>query len=320
MSAAVLHRRGSAEYLLASLRRESHKHAAAAEELAGLLSWLELGEASPSYLYMVASTCGDLLLAFPDKQLQDFTDTDIMALLRRYPAKGRATRRAHLATFFKWAYQTRKIPSNPVDFLPPMKQPKPRARELFSDTERDALVSLPLPDGPLMRLLFEAGLRQAEARHLTGKRISFRTGMVVVKEGAKGSRDRLVPMMPPLAGALDELLTVEGIGRDDYLWYSRPGGAKGFRRRSKPIPPQSFRRWWERCFLEAGVEYKPHAGRSPHMARHHYATEWRKRGLAIDDLADNLGHASVDTTKRTYVHTKSTDIAERMRELLEAQT
>jgi hypothetical protein len=46
--------------------------------------------------------------------------------------------------------------------------------------------------------------------------------------------------------------------------------------REKPVGEATFARSWASCLASAGVAY-----RSPHTARHTFATRWRRRGLAI---------------------------------------
>lgn len=46
-----------------------------------------------------------------------------------------------------------------------------------------------------------------------------------------------------------------------------------------------------------------------------FATEWRRRGLSLDDVSFMLRHADNRTTARVYVHLKSIDIARRIAEL-----
>jgi integrase len=61
------------------------------------------------------------------------------------------------------------------------------------------------------------------------------------------------------------------------------------------------------------------SGRSaPHTARHTFATRWRRRGLAIDEIQILLGHSSARTTADLYVHARVEDVAEHMA-LIEAQ-
>jgi integrase len=103
---------------------------------------------------------------------------------------------------------------------------------------------------------------------------------------------------------------LEGINQDEYIWYSKPGG--GPVNRARPIGDGSFHRWWDRCLKGAGVRY-----RKPHTTRHTFATRWRRRGLAVDEIQLLLGHSSIRTTSDLYVHTDVEDVAAR-RALIEA--
>lgn len=294
------------------LRDTRHKEAKAARELVDWLAWLHLGGAAPTTRDAYERTCADLLNAFPDTEFTAFTDGDLMQLLMRYPEKSRRVRKAHLASWFKWGVKTRRLQLNPIDLLPAIKASAQPVIDVFSHAEEAALCSLPSPDGHLMRILFDGGLRKAEATNLTARRLNFDTGELIVREGAKGSKDRVVPMTDKLRHAAANLLLLEGIDRDDFLWYDRPGGRLAPTvRRNRPIAATSFHRWWVRCIDAAGVEY-----RKPHTTRHTFATRWRERGLDLDDLQQLMGHASVSTTSDLYVHTESTRIGQRMRELL----
>jgi len=303
-------------YALDPLRDLRHRAARSASDVASWLTWLHLGGKAPGTLEQYEWTLAALLRAFPEHGPADFTEDDLAMFLLSYPAGSRGLRWVHVNQFFVWARKSRRIQANPMDLIPRPRKKHQSVPETFTDTERAAMCALPLPDGPLMRLLLQAGLRKAEARNITGKRIDFERGLILVKEGAKGSKDRTVPMMPALATALDELLTVEGVGRDDFLWYDRPGGGRAGRvRRSKPIGNPSFDRWWRRSLETAGVRY-----RNPHMSRHTYAG-WLKSefDLPIEDIQKNLGHSSVSTTVDVYMHLTTIEIGARMRAKLAAK-
>ena len=308
-------------------RSTQHLGARSAGELTAWLEWLELGGYAPRTRDGYERTCADLLNLYPDREFTEFTDADLQTALMGYPVKSRRIRKAHLNNWFAWGYRTRRIPANPVDLLARIKRHEQPVIDIFTEAEQVRLESLPVPDGPLMTLLFEAGLRREEACQMRVNRIDFAAGMVLVREGAKRGKDRLVPIMPNLAGAIDRLITEEGLQPTDYLWYDKPGG--GFAlgvRRSRPIAPTSFGRWWYRCLDEADVPYvkrNPKAGiegrGNPHTSRHTFATRWRQRGLELDDLSKILGHADVATTANLYVHTSAVQRGDRMRELIEGQ-
>jgi integrase len=308
-----------------TLRDTRHQEARSAQELKAWLQWLELGGFGSCDAY--ERTAAVLLNRHPDRAFAEFTADDVADVLMTFPAKSRRIRKAHLNNWFTWGYRTRRIPANPVDLLPVMKRHSQPVIDIFTETEQAALEALPLPDGPLMTLLFETGLRREEACQMRVERIDFGSGMVVVKEGAKRGKDRLVPIVPSLAGAIDRLITEEGLQPSDYLWYDKPGGGFSVRlRRNKPVAPTSFGRWWYRCLDEANVAYVKRdpargiTGRgNPHAARHTFATRWRSRGLELDDLSQILGHSSVAITSDLYVHTGTREIGSRMLEKLEAR-
>lgn len=303
-------------YALDPLRSSRHRDARAARELADWLAWMELGGTAPSTLDAYERTCADLLNAFPDTAYADFTDGDILQLLMTYPERSRRTRKAHLGSWFKWGSKTRRLGplGNPIDPLPTIKAKHQPVENYFTPAEVAALCALPSPDGPLALLLFEAGLRLAEAVNLRARRIDFEGRQVIVKEGAKGSRDRVAPMVKPLAVAMADLFLLEGLNPDDHLWYDRPGGKiASVSRRSKPIAATSFRRWWAKCCEAADVDY-----RRPHLARHTCASTWNARGLPIEKIQKLLGHASITTTMNLYVHTGSAALADEMDALYEA--
>ena len=68
--------------------------------------------------------------------------------------------------------------------------------------------------------------------------------------------------------------------------------------------------WWVRCVEASGIPY-----RNLHVTRHTYATQWRRRGLVMDDVGVLLGHRDIKTTKRVYDHTTIYDVRKRMEEL-----
>jgi integrase len=302
-------------YPLDPLRFVEPKHAAAARDYADWLSWLKVANKAPRTQDAYKRTVARLLEAFPDKQFDEFTDGDVLLVLAEFPPKSRIQNKAHLNSFFTWGYKwSRRIPSNPVDFVPPIKYVPPRAYDVFTDAETAALCALPPPDGALMHLLFWCGLRRAEARCLTWKRIDFDRHRVILIDGVKGGKDRPVPLMEHTEQALADLGVLEGLNREDHLWYDRPGSSLAPTvRRSAPIANTSFQRWWETRLGHAGVRY-----RKPHMARHSYATKLRELGVALEDIQTWLGHESIETTRGTYVHTGTEKSADTLRAIVKA--
>jgi integrase len=295
------------------LRNSRFPHARAAREQADWLSWLELGGMAARTLYDYSWMSDKLLEAFPDKTFQEFTDGDLLHILKQVPKASLKPRSHALRSWFKWGVKTRRRIDNPCDLLPEMKREKQKVIVVFTRPEERALEGLPAPDGQLMAVLLEAGLRKGEAAQIRSRDFNLGTRELSVRTGTKGGKQRVVVISERLAVAVDELRTLEGLDPDDFLWYCNPGGTPD-NRHDRPKNTTGMQQWWERCVVAAGVPY-----RKMHTTRHTYATRWRERGLPLDDLQLMLGHESVQTTSDLYVHTKVRDVRKRMDALPEEE-
>lgn len=294
------------------LRDLRYKGAAAAREQADWLKYLELAGKAPRTLVEYERITAGLLRAFPTTRFAEFTDGDISHVLAGVSKASRAQNKSVIGQWFKWGVKTKRIPVNPTEFLPDMYVRPNRRYDFYLQPEWAALTGLPHPDGGLMAILFWAGLRREEAIQLTGKRVDFDGERILVIEGAKGAKPREVTMLPPLLSSMAAMFTLEGIRPDDYVWYSR-SGMNDRHRRAHPISPSRFYVWWKEAHEEAAVRR-----RNPHLARHTMATLWRSMGQDWGDIADALGHESVDTTKGTYVHEPADSRSARVKRVFEA--
>lgn len=268
-----------------------------------------MGGAAESTLWAYSWTTDRLLRDNRDVAFADFTDAHLLRALKTYPPKSRPRSKHVFASWFKWGVRTKRRPDNPCDFLPDFKQALQPVVEIFTVEEEAQLRALPEPHGTLMALLFDTGLRKAEARNLTAKRIDFANQQLLIVEGGKGGKQRTVPIdqenAPFLLGRLDGMLTTEGIGSADYLWPVRPGGGSRVKH-DRPISAPSMHYWWVAQIEAAGVRY-----RKLHTTRHTFASRWRQRGMDLGDIQFLLGHASIATTQQIYVHTNVEDVRRR---------
>lgn len=131
--------------------------------------------------------------------------------------------------FFKWAVRRRRIVANPCDALPVIKWQPRKVYDLFSEAEITALCGLPVRDGALFQILFDAGARKGDCRSLRfrhwrpDQQVDAPYGLLVFHEG-KGGKDRQVPATETTACKLSELAILDGLKPPDHLWYTRPGG------------------------------------------------------------------------------------------------
>lgn len=271
--------------------------------------WMRLGGQRDSTIDGYRRTTEILLTRYPTLAFVDITDEHIQGIVEEARPASRQTRRAAFTNWFGWGFRSKRITFNPMHHVPTYKQPPQAPVTIFNELEQKLLCALPDPDGTLMALLLGSGLRRSEASNLTVARVDLDHAELFVIEGAKGGVQRVVPLEHSLVTRLAGYFLTEGLRDGDFLWYCHPGGQER-RAHDRAIVGASFHQWWKRCVTAAGVEY-----RKPHTTRHTYATEWRRRGLQIDDVGFLLGHADLKTTHRVYVHTKLFDVRKRMEAL-----
>jgi integrase len=289
------------------LRDKRYREAALGPDIVAWLAWLKLGGTARRTLDQYERDLARGALLFPSRSLAELTDGDLFQIACQFKPGERRVRVAAWRSFLKWAVRTRRIERNPADQLPEIKKrPQPVIR-VFTDPEIEALLSLPVVDAAPLAVLLEAGLRKAEARNLRLQDALPESGQVIVLKG-KGQRDRVVPMTGRLKYLLNELALTERLDPKDHIFYAvRANATTRSLLRDRPIGEGTFARWWRSCLDGAHVRY-----RTPHTARHTFATRWRRAGLALDEIQILLGHSSIKTTSDLYVHTKVADVAEHM--------
>lgn len=272
------------------LKDVRHLTCRAAPDLANWLAYLE-GEdkadrTRSDYLYTAAD-----FTALIDKNLEDYTSSDVLHYLNSKTKGRRRIVRAHLNSLFTWARFTRRIDENPMDFVPRPRRPGQRVTEVFSDLEIEFMRT-----NPLLSLMLDTGMRKGECRHLRFRDITLDQKVLTVYNG-KGDKDRQIPLTSSAVDAIKTLLVFEGgLSPADYLWSSRPGGGRIIKRDS-PISESAFHRWWRSALESANIDY-----RNPHTTRHTFATRLIRRGARLENVKLLMGHASIQTTMDLYGH------------------
>lgn len=289
------------------LKDKSYAATRLGRSVVDFLAWMELGGAADRTLDQYERDLSRACLMFPDKAVAEITEDDLLHIAKSFKPGERRVRVAAYRSFFKWARKRRLIVENPTEVLPDMKRRPQKVADVFREPEIEALLALDLIDAAPLAILLDAGLRKAEARHLKLRHCAPEAGQIIVVNG-KGGRDRIVPMSARLRTFLTDLALLERLGPNDHVFYATHANQHSRTiTRAKPVGEGTFARWWADCLSRARVRY-----RSPHTARHTFATSWRRRGLAVDELQILLGHSSVQTTSDLYVHTGVLDVAEHM--------
>jgi integrase/recombinase XerD len=143
-------------------------------------------------------------------------------------------------------------------------------------------------DRAALLLLATTGLRNKELRSLELRDIRWRASEVLVRR-TKAKRDRVVPLLQEAGAALAE-----------YVLHARPriDSQRVFLSHVAPIGPfrssGAISRIVRSRLQQGGIELSRVAG--AHLVRHSLATQLVKQRRPINEVADLLGHRSIDTT------------------------
>ncbi|MGA8611690.1 MAG: site-specific integrase [Xanthobacteraceae bacterium] len=221
----------------------------------------------------------------------------------------RASATSHIRTFLRflhWAGHhhhdlARVVPRTPhwrLAHLPP--------RLLWDDVRRaiaavGAATPSDLRDRAVLLLLATTGIRNGELRTLQLKDIDWRAGEVFVRR-TKGKRDRVVPLLDETGAALaDYILRARPKVDSPYLFLSFTPPVRPFKFAA------SISRMVRKRLQRGGVELGHVAG--AHLLRHSLATQLVGRRRPINEVADLLGHRSINTTA-LYVKVATAQLAE----------
>ncbi len=143
-------------------------------------------------------------------------------------------------------------------------------------------------DRAILLLLARLGMRAGEVVRLDLDDLDWRNGLVRLPIG-KGRRERVLPLPQEVGAALA-----------DYLRHDRPA-AQSRRVFLKATPtaqpfggPAAISRLVKRRLARAGVSLPGRIG--AHLLRHTAASQMANRGASFKDIADVLGHQSLQTT------------------------
>jgi integrase/recombinase XerD len=237
----------------------------------------------------------------PGEPIGTMTGEHVLALVAHLLSlstnhRTRAAATSHVRTFLRflrWSGQAggdlaRFVPRTPcwrLAHLPP--------RIAWEDVRRaidaiDPTSPSGMRDRAVLLLLATTGMRNKELRSLELRDIRWRAAEVLIRQ-TKSGRDRVVPLVQEAGAALAR-----------YVLHGRPevGSRRVFLSHVAPVGPlrssspvaRLVRSRLERC----GLALPRSAG--AHLVRHSLATQLVAQRRPINEVADLLGHASIDTT------------------------
>ena len=228
------------------------------------------------------------------------SQTDVRAWLAEQAGAGQvnATRARHLSavrSFYRYLARPHDV-ANPAPGLlstPKVRTPIPKAltpeaaqavAEDAGDVSDDPRAQL--RDTALFTLLYGCGLRIAEALALDVGDRPLAGGALRVL--GKGSKERLVPVLPAVQQAVDAWVAAHPNGGAPAAPLFP--GLRGGKRLNPAVAQRTMRHY------RSLVGLPEHA--TPHALRHSFATHLLAGGADLRSIQEMLGHASLSTTQR----------------------
>lgn len=166
----------------------------------------------------------------------------------------------------------------------------PERADTAFEEERDRLIIL---------LLYTTGLRLAELVAINTD--DFSADMRSLRVVGKGDKERLVPILPPVA---EKISAYTATTKRQQICKSQEK-ALFLTKKGARISRSAVYRLVGRVLGEAGVQGK----RSPHVLRHTFATHLMNGGADMREIQELLGHSSLQTTQ-VYTHNSIARLSE----------
>jgi integrase/recombinase XerC len=229
--------------------------------------------------------------------LRALTGTELRAYLvdrhrRELCASSTARALAVVRGFFRFLARQELVNNSVVAALrnPRLPHSVPRAlsrQDAFDTLEGVEYVSskpwIAKRDAALMALFYGCGLRLAEALSLKrSDAAAAQRGQLIIT--GKGNRQRMVPVLPFVAEALEDYIVACPFNRDPLFRGSRGG----------PLHPRIVQEMVVRVRMALGLPETT----TPHALRHSFATHLLAGGGDLRAIQDLLGHVSISTTQR----------------------
>ncbi len=232
--------------------------------------------------------------------LAALAQADIRAWLASLSNDGavNATRARHLSavrSFYRYLARRHGMDNPAVKLVatPRSRRPLPRAlppEQARAVTEEIAELSdtagMQARDTALFTLLYGCGLRIAEALALNVRDAPLPGGDGALRVVGKGSKERIVPVLPVVRAAIGAWLALHPQRVPDAPLFL---GMRG-KRLDAAVAQRTLREYRRLNGLPE------HA--TPHALRHSFATHLLAGGADLRSIQDLLGHASLSTTQR----------------------
>lgn len=230
------------------------------------------------------------LLTYVNKTVAEINAGDISGYMRAYKRLRQVSNqtlqnvRAVYSSFFGWLRDRDRIRKNPIVLVENIKTEK-ILKKPYTDEEREMLLRncKTLRDKAMMEFLYSTAVRVSELARLNRDDIHFSNKELVVF--GKGAKERRVYINDRTNMYLREYLQSR-VDSNQALFVSTKSP---YKRLTKAGIEDIIRRTGRRAQVE-----KAH----PHRFRRTAATNALNRGMPVQEIAELLGHANLQTTMR----------------------
>lgn len=238
-----------------------------------------LADVTPSLL----SECRDKLLTQPTHQSEQRAPATVVRFMA-------ALSHAFTVAVNEWEWMT----ENPMKKVKKPKEPRGRVRFLSDDERAQLFKACAESKNPFLYTVvlvaISTGMRQGEVMGLKWPDVDLKQGRMVLHETKNGER-RVVPLAGKALEAMRNHSKVRRLG-SDYVFPSRNGKQ-----------PADIRTAWNNA-LEAAEIDDFHF----HDLRHSAASYLAMNGASLAEIADILGHKTLQMVKR-YSHLSDSHVA-----------
>lgn len=172
------------------------------------------------------------------------------------------------------------------------------ARFLTYEEARALILATPAHYQPLVTFLLGTGMRWSEATAIEGRHINFKAGTIRVEQAWKRVPGQGFVIGPPktkkarrtINPAVMALVAAKTLVRKpfDLVFTTASGG---------PVRHANFyNNIWQSAVKRAGLDPAPRI----HDCRHSFASWLISDGISLEAVQDQLGHESIETTRKVY--------------------
>jgi integrase/recombinase XerD len=250
----------------------------------------------------------------PDLDLGTLTAHHVIAAVEHQlslsaASSTRTAATSHIRTFLRFLHWSDHHPRDLAPIVP--RTPHWRLAHLpprlsWTEVRRaidaiDRATPIDVRDRAVLLLLATTGIRNGELRALQLQDIDWRAGEVFIRH-TKGKRDRVAPLLKETGAALADYILRARPKVDNthlFLTFTAPVGSIKY--------AASVSRIVRKRLQCSGIELGRVAG--AHLLRHSLATKLVEQRRPINEIADLLGHRSINTTA-LYVKVATSQLAD----------